>query len=91
MMLASAHRDAYHRHMRTTINLDPDVSAAVERLRRNEGLGVSEALNRIARAGLVATGRRPRFKQRTFDMGEFLVDVSNVAEALDIIEGPTRR
>lgn len=52
---------------------------------------MSEALNRIARAGLVATGRRPRFRQRTFDMGEFLVDVSNVAEALDIIEGPMRR
>lgn len=77
--------------MRTTINLDPDVSAAVQRLRRDEGLGLSEALNRIARAGLVATGRRPRFKQRTIDMGEFLVDVTNVAEALDIIEGPMRR
>ena len=77
--------------MRTTVNLDPDVSAAVQRLRRDEGLGLSDALNRIARAGLVASGRRPRFKQRTIDMGEFLVDVTNVAQALDIIEGPMRR
>ena len=77
--------------MRTTINLDPDVAAAVDRLRRREGLGVSEALNRLARAGLVKPERRTRFKQRTADLGGFLVDVSNVQEALDVAEGPNRR
>lgn len=77
--------------MRTTINLDPDVAAAVDRLRRNEGLGLSEALNRLARAGLSKSRRRPRFKQRTADMGGFLVDVSNVQDALDVAEGPSRR
>lgn len=77
--------------MRTTINLDPDVAAAVDRLRRDEGLGLSEALNRLARAGLARPGRRPRFKQRTADLGGFLVDVSNVQEALDVAEGPLRR
>ena len=76
--------------MRTTINLDPDVAAAVDRLRRNEGLGVSEALNRIARAGLVGQGRQKRFKQRTADLGT-MIDVSNVAEAIELIEGPEHR
>ena len=76
--------------MRTTVNLEPDVAAAVDRLRRTEGLGVSEALNRLARAGLVSRPRRPRFKQRTADLGA-MIDVSNVQEALDIAEGPDRR
>jgi hypothetical protein len=76
--------------MRTTINLDPDVAAAVERLRRTEGLGLSEALNRLARAGLVKRERRARFKQRTADLGA-MIDVSNVAEVLDLIEGPEHR
>lgn len=76
--------------MRTTINLDPDVAAAVDRLRRNEGLGLSEALNRLARAGLARPPRRARFKQRTADMGA-MIDVSNVAEVLELIEGPEHR
>ena len=77
--------------MRTTITLEPDVAAAVDRLRRAEGLGMSEALNRLARAGLVAQPRRKVFKQRTVDLGAPLVDVSNVQEALDVAEGPDRR
>jgi hypothetical protein len=76
--------------MRTTINLDPDVAAAVDRLRRREGLGMSEALNRLARAGLVKPERRTRFKQRTADLGA-MVDVSNVAEVIDLAEGPEHR
>jgi len=47
-------------------------------LRRDEALGVSEALNRIARAGLVGGARRRPFRQRSVDMGDFL-------------EGPMRR
>ncbi len=78
--------------MRTTVTLDPDVAAAVDSLRRTEGLGLSDALNRIARAGLVKQqGRRARFRQPTADLGPFLVDVANVQEALDIAEGPNRR
>lgn len=76
--------------MRTTINLDPDVAAAVDRLRRTDGLGLSEALNRLARAGLAGHGRRRRFKQRTADLGA-MVDISNVAEVLELIEGPEHR
>lgn len=77
--------------MRTTITLEPDVASAVHRLRHEEGLGVSAALNRLARAGLVAPEPRPRFKQRTADLGDFLLDVSNVQEALDVAEGPMHR
>ncbi len=90
MMLMETHHDATIRPMRTTINLDPDIAAAVERLRRTDGLGLSEAVNRLARTGLVGQKRGPRFKQRTMDLGA-MVDVSNVAEVLGLIEGPEHR
>ena len=76
--------------MRTTVTLDDDVAAAVERLRRERGIGVSEALNRLARAGLtVGRGASP-FRQRAAKLG-LKVDVTNVAEALEQLDGPARR
>lgn len=45
--------------MRTTFTLDDDVVSEVERLRREEGIGISEAVNRLIRLGMVtrpATG-----------------------------------
>jgi hypothetical protein len=76
--------------MRTTVTLDRDIAAAIERIRRDEGIGPSEAINRLARAGLSAPQKRPRFRQRSMPMGDLLIDVTNVAEALDIAEGPDR-
>lgn len=77
--------------MRTTVTLEKDVAAAVNQLRRNEGIGVSEAVNRIARAGLVVKPARKPFRQRAARMGPFEIDLSNVAEALEVVEGPTHR
>lgn len=73
--------------MRTTITFDDDVAAAVERLRRLEGVGVSEAVNRLVRAGLVGRPGGPRraFRQRSHRLG-LRVDVSNVAEALEQLD-----
>lgn len=72
--------------MRTTIRLDDDVAAAAEQLRRERNIGLSEAVNRLARAGL-REGRPARrtFRQRTNKMG-LRVDVSNVAEALELLD-----
>lgn len=71
--------------MRTTIDLDPDVEAAVEKLRRQEGLGLSEAVNSLARRGIADPPRQKRFKQRTFDMGT-MIDVTNIGEVLDLLD-----
>jgi Arc/MetJ family transcription regulator len=73
--------------MRTTIRLDDDVAAAAQRLSRDEHIGLGEAVNKLARAGLVP-GRLKRqpFRQRTADL-RLTVDVSNVADALELIEG----
>jgi hypothetical protein len=76
--------------MRTTVNLDEDVVAAVARVRRECGVGQSEALNELARRGMSARPDRPAFRQRTADLGSGL-DVRNVAEALEIAEGPAHR
>lgn len=71
--------------MRTTIALDPDVEAAVEQLRRQHGLGLSEAVNSLARRGIVERPRPKRFKQRTFNMGA-MIDVTNIGEVLDLLD-----
>jgi len=76
--------------MRTTVNLDDDIAAAVDQLRRDRGLGLSEAVNELARAGLVREPRHARFVPRTAPLG-LRVDVSNVADALESLDGPTAR
>jgi hypothetical protein len=76
--------------MRTTVALDDDVAAAVDQLRQARGVGLSEAVNELIRAGLRAPRQRSAFRQRTADLG-LRVDVSNVAEALDVLDGSAAR
>jgi hypothetical protein len=82
--------------MRTTIDLADDVSAAVEKVRRERGIGLSAAVNELARAGLSKPVRAVPFRQRTHKM-RARIDVSNVADALETLEtlktlqGPTDR
>jgi hypothetical protein len=75
--------------VRTTVNIDDDVAAEIERLRREEGRGLSEALNMLARAGLAAAAReRPPFRQTTAHLG-IGIPVDNVAEVLDLLDHST--
>lgn len=76
--------------MRTTVALDEDVAAAVEQIRRERSAGLSEVVNELIRAGLTAKRPRQPFRQRTASMG-LRIDVSNVAEALDLLDGPAAR
>jgi predicted transcriptional regulator len=72
--------------VRTTIRLDDDVAAAAEQLRRERHIGLSEAVNALAREGLRAQHpARRTFRQRTSTLG-LRMDVSNVAEALELLE-----
>lgn len=72
--------------MRTTVVIDSDVAAEIERLRR-EGMGLSEALNLLARRGMTkgATAKPARYRHRTSKIG-LKVDVTNVAEVLDLLD-----
>jgi hypothetical protein len=76
--------------MRTTITLADDVAAAVEKLRRERGLGLSEAVNDLVRSGLTADHDARPFRQKTHDLGAG-VDFSNIAEAIETLDGPQAR
>ncbi len=76
--------------MRTTLSLDEDVAAAVQRLREERHIGLSDAVNELIRAGLAAPARQSAFQQRTVNLG-LRVDVSDVADALERLDGPEAR
>lgn len=76
--------------MRTTITLHKDVAAAVARLQRERGIGVSAAVNELVRRGLAHKEPGPDFVQETSPVG-LRFDVTNVAEALDALEGASHR
>ncbi|MBP8881863.1 MAG: CopG family transcriptional regulator [Dermatophilaceae bacterium] len=71
--------------MRTTVRLDPEVAAAAERLRRERNIGLGEAVNQLARAGLARKEGATRFRQRTANVG-LKVDVTNIAETLELLD-----
>lgn len=71
--------------MRTTFTLEPDVAAEADRLRRSEGLGISEAVNRLIRAGLARQQASPPYIHRSSDVG-LRVDVTNVGAVLELLD-----
>lgn len=76
--------------MRTTVEFDEDTARAIEALRRERGLGLSEAVNELIRRGLLVPPDRPPFRQRTAPLG-VSVDVKSVADALEFLDGPASR
>lgn len=74
--------------VRTTVTLSDDVAAAVTRIRRDQGVGVSAAVNQLVRRGLAEPRSQRPFRQRTSRMGA-LIDVTDVADALEHLEGPS--
>jgi metal-responsive CopG/Arc/MetJ family transcriptional regulator len=74
--------------VRTTVNLADDVTAAVERIRRERSVGISEIVNELVRAGLASEEQpRKQFRQRSRDLGEG-IEFDNVGEALETLDGP---
>lgn len=71
--------------MRTTVRLNPEVAAAAERLRRERGIGLGEAVNELALAGLSRTGKAAPFRQRTARVG-LKVDATDVAATLELLD-----
>lgn len=75
--------------MRTTITFDDDVAAAVERLRQDRKLGMSEAVNTLVRRGLLIPDERHPVRLETARL-DLRFDITNVADALEIAEGSHR-
>lgn len=74
--------------MRTTLTLDPDVAAELERLRKGD-VGWKELVNEILRLGLRQRGREPRgrpFRTQAVDLGKPRIEIDDVSEALAVAE-----
>ena len=78
--------------MRTTLSLDDDVAALLERVRTKNGATFKETVNSALREGLAAMDcpppKRERFETKALDVGKPLIpDLSNTAEVIAYAEG----
>ena len=80
--------------MRTTLTLDDDVAAAVERRRRELDHTLKQEINDLLRAGLdrmeanEQSAQITPFRVEPFDTGGLLIDITDVSAALEAAEGP---
>jgi len=72
--------------VRTTVTLDPDTEALIERTMRERGLSFKQAVNEAIRAGLTAPGDRPPPSWNTYQMGRPLVDVTKALQLVGQLE-----
>ncbi len=81
--------------MRTTLTLDDDVAAVIERRRHELRHSLKQEVNDLIRLGLIhieqEKSQTPRFRVEPLPVGELLIPVDDVQGALDIAEGPWRR
>jgi hypothetical protein len=77
--------------MRTTLTLDDDVAAALERLRKSSDSGLKELINDALRRGLKDMSARPKrtqlFRTKSVALGRSrLASINNIGEALALAE-----
>jgi hypothetical protein len=82
--------------MRTTLTLDDDVAAVLERLRKAREQSLKDLVNEALRRGLKEMGawpqRREPFRTSSVDVGRSRIgSIDNVAEALAVAEGESFR
>ena len=80
--------------MRTTLTLDDDVAAELERLRRARGGRLKSIINDVLRRGLKDMRVRPKrhvpFQTKVVALGQVrLASIDNIAEALAVADGET--
>jgi len=78
--------------MRTTLTLDDDVAAVLERLRKSRDVSLKQLVNEALRRGLKDMSSRPkrreRLRTRSVVLGELrIASLDNIGEALAIAEG----
>ena len=82
--------------MRTTLTLDKDVAAVIERLRKARDASLKDIVNEALREGLRHMSAPPRrqasFRTGSVDLGRcLLAGVDNVAEVLAVTESESFR
>jgi len=78
--------------MRTTLTLDDDVAAALERVRRGRDISLKDLVNEALRRGLSDMARRAKPRERVSTRvaalgGVRIPSIDNIAEAFAIAEG----
>jgi hypothetical protein len=77
--------------MRTTLTLEPDVVAEIDRRRKTRGTSLKQEVNELLRAGLRdadrARAEAPRYELPVLELGEPRIAIDDVAEALRRAEG----
>jgi hypothetical protein len=78
--------------MRTTLTLDDDVVAALERLRKTHGARLKDLINEALRRGPKEMNARPKrretFRTQAVALGRPQIgSIDNVADALAVAEG----
>jgi hypothetical protein len=78
--------------MRTTLTVDDDVAAVLERLRKSRDASLKELINEALRRGLSemtsAPKRRERVRTRAVSLGGLrIASIDNIGEALAVAEG----
>jgi hypothetical protein len=78
--------------MRTTLTIDDDVAAELERLRKIRDASLKDLVNEALRRGLKDMSTRPKrrepFRTRSVDLGAARISgIDNIAEVLAISEG----
>jgi hypothetical protein len=82
--------------MRTTLTIDEDVAALLERLRKSRDASLKDLINEGLRRGLQEMAGRPKrrepFRTRSVSLGRARIgSVDNIAEALAVVEGEAFR
>ncbi len=82
--------------MRTTLTLDDDIAATLNRLRREREVAFRTLVNQALRAGLrdLESPRKhvAQFSTPVADLGRCLLgDIVSGSEALELLEGPLHR
>ena len=78
--------------MRTTLSLDADVAALLEKVRKTKGLSFKQVVNEALRTGLTQLTtpgpRRTKFRTGNVDLGRCLIgNLDDISEALAAAEG----
>ena len=78
--------------MRTTLTIDDDVAAALERLRRAEDKSLKDVINQMLRRALAESNAQPKqrkpFRTRSVSIGRCLIgSLDDVSEVIAIAEG----
>jgi hypothetical protein len=81
---------------RTTLSLEPDVAAALDRRRRDRGTTLKGEVNELLRLGLEAASRpvefSERFETKPLPLGRpRLESFDDISEVLDFAEGEEHR